>query len=81
MLSTGEFKLHVTLSLKLNKPRFSHENLRRLQVVKGDSDRGIKMFAQAIRHTFGRKSVEPGFGESLTERNKPLEHLFEIKNF
>ena len=39
------------------------------------------MFAQAIRHTFGRKSLEPGLGESLTERNKPLEHLFEIKNF
>ena len=81
LLSTGGRKLPVTLSLKLNKPRFSHENLRRLQVIKGDSDRGIKKFAQAIRHAFGRKSVEPHFRESLIERNKSLEHLFEIKNF
>ena len=71
----------MTLSLKLNKPRFSHENLRRLQVAKGDSDRGIKKFAMAIRHVFGFKSVEPGLAGSLTKRNKSLEELFEIKDF
>ena len=80
-LSTGANKLPVTLSLKLNKPRFSHENLRRLQVAKGDSDRGIKKFAMAIRHVFGFKSVESGFAGSLTKRNKSLEELFEIKDF
>ena len=37
LLSIGGSKLPVTLRLKLNKSRFSHENLRRLQVVKGDS--------------------------------------------
>lgn len=81
LLSTGGRKLPVTLSLKLNKPRFTHSNLRRLQVIKGDSDRGIKKFAQAIRHTFGRQSVEPGFAEILTQRNKQLGHLFEVKTF
>ena len=75
-LTTGGNKLPVTLSLKVNKPRFSHENLRRLQVVKGDSDRGIKKFAQALRHTFGRDSVEPGFEFNLTERNKSLSEFF-----
>ena len=80
-LTTGGNKLPVTLSLKVNKPRFSHENLRRLQVVKGDSDRGIKKFAQALRHTFGRGSVEPGFASNLTERNKSLSEFFEIKTF
>ena len=80
-LSTGGNKLPVTLSLKLNKPRFSHENLRRLQVIKGDSDRGIKKFALAVRHLFGRKSVEPGLAESLTTRNKALSEFFEIKSF
>ena len=80
-LSTGAKKLPVTLSLKLIKPRFSLENLRRLPVVKGDSDRGIKKFAMAIRHVFGFKSVEPGLAGSLTKRNKSLEELFEIKDF
>ena len=73
-LSTGGKKLPVTLSMKINKPRFTHENLRRLQVIKGDSDRGLEKFAQAVRHTFGRKSVEPGLAESLTVRNKSLSH-------
>ena len=77
-LSTVAKKLPVTLSLKLNKPRFS---LERLQVVKGDSDRGIKKFAMAIRHVFGFKSVEPGLAGSLTKRNKSLEELFEIIDF
>lgn len=81
LLATGGKKLPVTLSLKLNKARFTHENLRRLQVVKGDSDRGIKKIALAIRHVFGQSSVEPGFADSLTERNKSLEPFFEIKIF
>ena len=50
-------------------------------MVKGDSDRGIKKFAQALRHTFGRNSVEPGFASNLTERNKSLSEFFEIKTF
>lgn len=82
LLATGSSrKLPVTLSLKLNKPRFSHESLRRLQVAKGDSDRGIKKFAMAIRHVFGFKSVEPGFAGTLTARNKCLEEFFEVKEF
>ena len=41
MLATGgSAKLPVSLSIELNKVRFSHENLRRLQVVMGQSDRG-----------------------------------------
>ena len=51
-LSTGGNKLPVTLSLKLNKPRFSHE---KLQVIKGDSDRGIKKFAQAVTFIWKEK--------------------------
>lgn len=43
MLATGgSAKLPVSLCIKVNKVRFSHENLRRLQVVMGQSDRGIK---------------------------------------
>ena len=43
MLATGgSSKLPVSLSIKMNKVRFSHENLRKLQVVMGQSDRGIK---------------------------------------
>ena len=81
LLATGGKKLPVTLSVKVNRPRFSQENLRRLQVLKGDSDRGIKKVAQAVRHVFGRNSVEPGFAASLTERKELLEHLFEVRKF
>ena len=81
LLATGGKKLPVTLSLRFNKPRFSHEHLRRLQVIKGDSDRGIKKIAQAVRHIFGRKSFEPGFASTLTNRNKSLEHFFEVQLF
>ena len=81
LLATGGKKLPVTLSLRFNKPRFSHEHLRRLQVIKGDSDRAIKKIAQAVRHIFGRKSVEPGFASTLTNRNKSLEHFFEVQLF
>ena len=52
LLSTGGRKMPVSLRIKVNKARFSHENLRRLQVVKWDSDRGIKKIVQAIRSTF-----------------------------
>ena len=38
----GPQKLPVSLSINVNKVRFSHDNLRRLQVVMGQSDRGIK---------------------------------------
>ena len=78
-LSTGSHKLPVTLSLKINKPRFSHENLRRLQVIKSDSDSGIKKFAQSISHKFGRKRVQPGLAANITARNKSLSEFFEIK--
>ena len=81
MLATGGKKLPVSLSVKINKRRFTQENLKRLQVLKGDSDRGIKKVAQAIRHVFGRDSVETGFASSLTERNNALGNLFKIKEF
>ena len=43
MLATGgPDKLPVSLSINMNKIRFSHENLRKMQVVMGQSDRGIK---------------------------------------
>ena len=43
LLATGgPLKLPISLSIRINKVRFSHENLRRLQVVMGQSDRGIK---------------------------------------
>ena len=67
LLTTGGKKLSVSLSIKVNKPRFTHEHLRRLQVIKGDSDRGVKKVTQAIRHVFGRTSIEPGYSDSLTE--------------
>ena len=81
LLSTGGDKLPVTLSFKVNKVRFSHENLKRLQVVQGSSDRGIKKTAQAIRHILGRDSIAPGLAASLSERNKLLENHFEVKEF
>ena len=81
LLSTGGQKLPVSISIKVNKVRFSHENLKRLQVVQGISDRGIKKTAQAIRHIVGHGSVQPGFADSLTERNRLLEHHFVIKEF
>ena len=47
LLTTGgAAKLPVSLSIKVNKVRFSHENLRKLQVIKGQSDRGVKKTAQ-----------------------------------
>ena len=43
MLATGgPAKLLVSLSININKVRFSHENLRKMQVVMGQSDRRIK---------------------------------------
>ena len=82
MLATGgSAKLPVSLSINMNKVRFSHENLRKLQVVMGQSDRGIKKTAQAIRTILGRDSVDAGFDKFLTESNRILGHLFEIKMF
>lgn len=81
LASGGSAKLPVSLSIKMNKIRFSHENLRRLQVVMGQSDRGIKKTAQAIRHTLGRSSVESGFSQYLIDSNKELSGLFEAKMF
>ena len=41
-LSTDSGKaLPVSLSIKENKSRFTHDDLRKLQVVQGKSDRGI----------------------------------------
>ena len=54
LLSTGGEKLPVSLSLKMNRVRFSHENLKRLQVVQGSSDRVIRKTAQALRHILGK---------------------------
>ena len=50
LLSTGGRKLPVSLSLKMNKTRFSHVNLKRLLVLHSSSDGAIKKTAQAIRH-------------------------------
>ena len=52
LLTTGGRKLPVSLSLKINKTRFSHVNLKRLQVLHSSSDRAIKKTAQAIKHVF-----------------------------
>ena len=81
LLCTGGKKLPVSLSININKARFTHENLKRLQVAQGCSDRSIQKTAQAIRHVLGRKSVEPGFAESCTKRNKALRDHFEIKEY
>lgn len=81
ILSTGGKPLPVSLSCKVNKARFTHEDLKRLQVVHGTSDRGILKTAQAIRHVLGRKSVQSGFAESLIERNRILKPHFVIKEF
>ena len=43
LLSTGGRKLPVTLSMKPNKRRFSHEHLKRLQVILGKSDLAIRL--------------------------------------
>ena len=53
LLSTSGRKLPVSLSLKINKTRFSHVNLKRLQVLHSISDRALKKTVQAIRHVFG----------------------------
>lgn len=37
--------------------------------------------AQAIRNVLGRNSVDTGFDQSLTESNKLLRHLFEVRMF
>ena len=81
LLFSGGQKLSVSLNMKVNKPQFTHENLQRLQVLKSDSDRGIKKVAQAIRHVFGRNSVEAGLSQKLTERNQSLEQFFEVRSF
>ena len=75
MLCTGGKQLPVSLRIKINKVRFTHENLKRLQVIHSSSDRGIKATAQAIRHVMGQNSVEPRFSESLKERNKSLKEF------
>ena len=70
-LRTDGKNLPVSLSaVKRNKPRFSHENLKRLQVLLGNSDRAIKKTVTAVRKVFGRRSIDPGFEHSLTLRNK-----------
>ena len=38
----GPNKLAVSLNIKPNKVRFSHEDLKKMQVVMGQSDRGIQ---------------------------------------
>ena len=50
-------------------------------MLHSSSDRAIKKTAQAIRHVFGRGSVEPYLSNSLTERNRLLSEHFEIKKF
>ena len=47
----------------------------------GQSDRGIKKTAQAIRYTLGRSSIEGGFSQFLTSSNKELSDMFEIRMF
>ena len=76
MLCTAGKKLPVSLRIKVNKVRFTHENLKRLQMIHSSSDRGIRTTAQAIRYVMGRNSVEPRISESLTERNKSLKEFF-----
>ena len=63
LLCTGGKKLPLSLRIKVNKIRFTHENLKRLQVIRSSSDRGIKATAQAIRHVMGWKSIELGFSD------------------
>ena len=80
-LSTGGGNLPVSLSVARNKARFTHENLKRLQVVMGSSDRAIKKTVTAVRKVFGRKSIEPGFENSLIERNRILKDHFSVVSF
>ena len=61
MLATGGKKLPVSLSMKFNKVKFTHKDLKHLQGIHGNSDQAIKKTTQEIRHVLGRTSVEPEF--------------------
>ena len=81
-LATGGKNLSIQVgksAMSLPKPRFSHENLKRLQAANNFSDRAVKSIAAAFRVVAGRKSIEPNLSSSLVERNKSLEYLFNVK--
>ena len=63
-----------------NAGKSSQNSKTKVIQIHESSDRAIKKTAQAIRHVLGRTSVEPGFPDSLTDRNRLLEDNFEIRD-
>ena len=81
-LPTGSNVIPVKMGTEKIKPKeakFSHENLKRLQVENNLSDRALLKIAGAFRVVAGRQSIEPYLDKSLTERNHLLDDMFMAK--
>ena len=77
----GKLEVAAAASNVLQKPPvvFSHEAMRRIQLMMGASDRGMRHLSRFIRVHEGRTSVEPFFAEAMRERNKKYDHFFDQK--
>ena len=80
-LITGGTGLLATLGLQIKKPcpRFSNVSLTKLQIKMGSSDKKMKIMANYLRVTCGKKSVHK-LEDYMTERNKKLEEYFVFEN-
>ena len=80
-LHTGGSKpLPVTVGTPMVKskppPYFTADKIKRLQVILGESDKKTLKIANFLRVEGGKKCVEPGLSQSLTERNSRLNQHF-----
>ena len=82
-IATGGKPVTVTLGLNVKgvraKPRWTHEDLIKLQTNNNLSDRTIMSIAAASRVVSGRTAVEPNFKGALKERNHKLDDLFSVE--
>ena len=72
----------MTVYVSKEKPKsktLTHETLFRIQEVGGMSDKGLAASASVLRG-HGDIRIEPNFHKKMTERNRELDHFFEVEN-
>ena len=82
-LSTKGPKARVTLNPAPRKPtpQFSHESLDKLQIhINNISNKHMKAIAQFIRANIGRKCVEPGYANHITEKGQTLADIYHLSH-
>ena len=82
-IATGGKPVTVTLGSNVKriraKPRWTHDDLIKLQTNNNLSDRTILSIAAASRVVSGRTAVEPNLKGALKERNHKLDDLFSVE--